>query len=68
MTAPRPVYYPGYRPNYFYNYGQYGYAPGPGVTYYSILGGMNERQIGAILAAMTKDRAAALTKLLAAES
>jgi flagellar motility protein MotE (MotC chaperone) len=33
-----------------------------------ILGGMNERQIGAILAAMTKERAVALTKLLAAGS
>ena len=33
-----------------------------------VLGGMNERQIGAILAAMTKERAVALTKRLAAGS
>jgi flagellar motility protein MotE (MotC chaperone) len=34
----------------------------------SVLGCMKERQIGAILAAMAKDRAVALTKLLAAGS
>jgi len=33
-----------------------------------VLAGMKERQIGAILAVMTKERAVALTKLLAAGS
>ena len=39
-----------------------------GATVRLVLGGMSERKIGAILAAMTKERAVALTTLLAAGS